>query len=168
MVVLIDAISASASEIVAGALKDHHRALIIGTRSFGKGNVQTIQRLHGTEAEIKMTIAYYYLPSGRRVHRDPKEKNNEDHGVEPDVTMELTGSQIRKLYSTRRNAEVLHRDDLPEEEKTWKLFTTEDILQSDPQLEMALLCMQAHLWAQTFAPVVVAEHRAARPHFDAE
>ena len=71
LVVLVDGGSASASEIVAGALQDHDRALIVGTTSFGKGLVQTLYNLDGGYA-VKMTTAKYYLPSGRLIQKDRK------------------------------------------------------------------------------------------------
>jgi carboxyl-terminal processing protease len=77
IVVLIDAGSASASEIVAGALQDRHRALVMGERSFGKGSVQTLLPLTSDSA-IKLTTARYYTPSGRSV---------QEGGIEPDITV---------------------------------------------------------------------------------
>jgi carboxyl-terminal processing protease len=78
MVVLINGGSASASEIVAGALQDHHRAILLGTRSFGKGSVQTIIPLPGHGA-MRLTTARYYTPSGRSIQAK---------GIEPDVVVE--------------------------------------------------------------------------------
>jgi len=75
IVVLINGGSASASEIVSGALKDHHRAIIVGTRSFGKGSVQTIMPLQGNGA-MRLTTARYYTPSGRSI---------QNLGVSPDI-----------------------------------------------------------------------------------
>ena len=69
LVVLIDGASASASEIVAGALQDHDRAVILGTTSFGKGQVQTAYRLDGGYV-LKMTVGKWFTPSGRTIHRD--------------------------------------------------------------------------------------------------
>jgi carboxyl-terminal processing protease len=78
IVVLINGGSASASEIVAGALQDHQRAVVIGTRSFGKGSVQTIMPLQGDGA-IRLTTARYYTPSGRSIQA---------LGVSPDILVE--------------------------------------------------------------------------------
>ncbi|MCP8899618.1 S41 family peptidase [Gilvimarinus xylanilyticus] len=78
VVVLINDGSASASEIVAGALQDHHRAVILGTRSFGKGSVQTVVPITESRA-IKLTTARYYTPGGRSIQAQ---------GIEPDVIVE--------------------------------------------------------------------------------
>jgi carboxyl-terminal processing protease len=78
LVVLINGGSASASEIVAGALQDHHRAIIVGTRSFGKGSVQTIIPL-GSNGALRLTTARYYTPSGRSIQAK---------GIEPDAVVE--------------------------------------------------------------------------------
>lgn len=79
MVVLINGGSASASEIVAGALQDHKRAVIMGTQSFGKGSVQTILPLPSNTSAIKLTTARYYTPSGRSIQAD---------GIKPDILLE--------------------------------------------------------------------------------
>lgn len=78
LVVLINGGSASASEIVAAALQDHRRASILGTRSFGKGSVQTLMPL-GDEGALRLTTALYYSPSGETIQA---------HGVEPDIEIE--------------------------------------------------------------------------------
>ena len=96
IVVLINGGSASASEIVAGALQDHHRAVLLGTRSFGKGTVQTIIQLPGHGA-MRLTTARYYTPSGRSIQAK---------GIEPDIVVEP--AKIEKLAAEKS----LHEADL--------------------------------------------------------
>ncbi|MCK0139700.1 S41 family peptidase [Aliiroseovarius sp. F47248L] len=78
MVVLINGGSASASEIVAGALQDHHRAIVVGTKSFGKGSVQTVMPL-ASDGAMRLTTARYYTPSGRSIQA---------LGVSPDIVVQ--------------------------------------------------------------------------------
>jgi carboxyl-terminal processing protease len=97
MVVLINGGSASASEIVAGALQDHHRAVVLGTKSFGKGSVQTIIPLAGHGA-MRLTTARYFTPSGRSIQAK---------GIEPDILVEP--AKIEKVASAtpgRREADL--------------------------------------------------------------
>src|SRR6185436_5743061 len=84
MVVLVNGGSASASEIVAGALQDHKRATVIGTQTFGKGSVQTIMPL-GNNTAIKLTTARYYTPTGRSIQAK---------GITPDVIIEEPGATL--------------------------------------------------------------------------
>jgi carboxyl-terminal processing protease len=98
LVVLVNGGSASASEIVAGALQDHKRAVILGTRTFGKGSVQTILPLNNDSA-LKLTTARYYTPSGRSIQAE---------GIEPDIILdplkvtkiEPTGERIKEADLT--------------------------------------------------------------------
>ncbi len=97
IVVLINGGSASASEIVSGALQDHHRAIVLGTKSFGKGSVQTVIPLAGHGA-MRLTTARYYTPSGRSIQAK---------GIDPDIVVEP--SKIETLMASERMSEA----DLP-------------------------------------------------------
>jgi carboxyl-terminal processing protease len=94
MVVLINGGSASASEIVAGALQDHHRAIVLGTKSFGKGSVQTIIPVP-QQGAIRLTTARYFTPSGRSIQAT---------GIEPDIVAEQ--ARIEPLEQSRRTSEA--------------------------------------------------------------
>lgn len=96
IVVLINEGSASASEIVAGALQDHRRAIILGTRSFGKGSVQTIMPLSGHGA-MRLTTARYFTPSGRSIQAK---------GIEPDIVVQQAKIETIKRQSKRREADL--------------------------------------------------------------
>jgi carboxyl-terminal processing protease len=106
MVVLVNEHSASAAEIVAGSLKDHNRATILGTRSYGKGSVQELIELDDKGGELKLTTAYYYLPSGRLVHR---KKDATDWGVEPQIKVELDDTTEKAIERGLSDADLLPR-----------------------------------------------------------
>jgi len=97
IVVLINSATASAAEIVAGALQDDHRATIMGTRSFGKGSVQTIIPLEGEHGALRLTTALYYTPSGRSI---------QGQGITPDVVVSLPKNE------QVANAVLSHESDL--------------------------------------------------------
>lgn len=113
--ILINGGSASASEIVSGALQDHRRAIVLGTRSFGKGSVQTLIPLPGNGA-MRLTTARYYTPSGRSIQAK---------GIDPDITVEP--ARIEKLEDTD-----IHEEDLkgalenPDGEKPKVILPTQD------------------------------------------
>jgi carboxyl-terminal processing protease len=105
LVILIDGGSASASEIVAGALQDHGRAVILGTKSFGKGSVQTIIPLAGQGA-MRLTTSLYYTPSGRSIQAK---------GIDPDILveqarLETVTSRTRRNEASLRNHIVTNPD----------------------------------------------------------
>lgn len=96
LVVLINGGSASASEIVAGALQDHRRAILLGTRSFGKGSVQTISPI-GNQGAIRLTTARYYTPSGRSIQAQ---------GIDPDIVVEQSRIERIDQPQQRREADL--------------------------------------------------------------
>src|SRR5437763_14622349 len=98
MIVLVNEHSASASEIVAGRLMDNKRALVIGTRTYGKGSVQEVIPLESNGGELKLTVAYYYLPSGRLVH---KKKDATDWGVQPNIVVPMDEATEQKVDNER-------------------------------------------------------------------
>ncbi len=95
IVVLIDDGSASASEIVAGALQDHRRAIVMGVKSFGKGSVQTIMPLGQGTGAMRLTTSLYYTPSGRSIQQT---------GIEPDIVVPL--SRVEKVDTGERRSEA--------------------------------------------------------------
>lgn len=96
IVVLVDAGSASAAEIVAGAIQDHHRGIVMGERSFGKGSVQTLLQLDDTTA-LRLTTARYYTPSGRSV---------QEGGIEPDILVPQISDPDYKTRPKFREADL--------------------------------------------------------------
>ena len=110
MVVLINGYSASASEIVAGALQDNRRAVLVGEKSFGKGSVQSVLPQDGGTA-IRLTTAKYYTPSERVIH---------ENGIEPDVVVPMSVENWRNILLSRNRAEEKTGDEsLPAADEGW-------------------------------------------------
>ena len=132
MVVLVNGGSASASEIVAGALQDHHRAVILGTQTFGKGSVQTIMPL-GNNTAIKLTTARYYTPGGRSIQA---------LGITPDleVLQDLPEDMKKNATSTETRGESSLRGHLPGqgEEKSGSQSYVPPDRKNDKALQTAL------------------------------
>ncbi|QQE12362.1 S41 family peptidase [Planctomycetota bacterium] len=113
LVVMANESSASASEIVTGALSDNERALFVGTRTFGKGSVQEIRELtSGSETAglLKFTNAYYYLPNGRNIH---KREGKDTWGVDPSegAYVRMTPKQVEEMIKVRRESDILRQND---------------------------------------------------------
>ena len=130
LVVIINSGSASASEIVAGALKDHKRAIIIGTKSFGKGSVQTIipfKQSNGEMAGIRLTTARYYTPSGESI---------QGKGIDPDIIVEQGNFEAREF---NKISEADLKDSLDKDEQKEKENLDSEL---SPQEERLLIDFQ--------------------------
>lgn len=129
LVVLINEGSASASEIVAGAVQDRKRGFLIGTKSFGKGSVQTIIPLEDGSA-LRLTTAHYYTPSGRSIN---------DKGIQPDLVVEAPTIPEGKSVKDLRQ-EALERRMKGEgiTDKSWTIPISPEELERDPQLARAV------------------------------
>ncbi len=105
LVILINKYSASASEIVAAALQDHGRAVIIGERSYGKGSVQNVIMLENETSALKLTTASYWRPSGKNIHRFPDTKDFESARIDPDEwgVKPNDGFEVKVTDIERRN-----------------------------------------------------------------
>lgn len=125
VIILTDSGTASASEIVAGALQDHHRALVMGERTFGKGSVQTLLPLGPTTA-LRLTTARYYTPSGRSV---------QEGGIEPDIAVPQLSDPDYKARPVFREADL--RRHLINEVKTDNKVLEEDT-KEDPRFSMTV------------------------------
>lgn len=122
LVVLVNEHSASASEILAGCLRDHHRAIVLGERTFGKGSVQRVYGLErglgwlrpaNPKARLKLTTALYKLPNGESPHKLP---DAETWGVDPDRELTLTPKEAIKVLDRHSKAFIIHNGDESEPE----------------------------------------------------
>lgn len=137
--ILINENSASASEILAACLKDRQRAIIVGVRSFGKGSVQNVIPIEGGKAAIRLTTAYYYPPSGRRIHRR-NSPADDDWGVDPnpDCEVGMNDSQIEATIARFRDRSQPMTDSLREEPTNRGEPLSDPTILADPQLSLAL------------------------------
>lgn len=120
LVILIDRFSASASEIVAACLQDHGRAKVVGQRSWGKGTVQNLISLGEKRGALRLTIASYWRPSGKNIHKKRNATDADEWGVRPDEGYEvvLTDEEMEKILRARRQRDALLFDgDEPADEQ---------------------------------------------------
>jgi len=138
LVILVNQYTASASEIVAACLQDHHRATIVGQRSWGKGTVQNVIDLEHGRSGLKLTTASYWRPSGRDIHRHEDNKTQEDWGIQPDTGYEvkLTEDETVELAKARDQRDIVRAADAT---------TAELPALDDPQLAKALEALQSLL-----------------------
>lgn len=137
LVVLVDQGSASASEVLAGALQDHRAAVLVGAPTHGKGLVQTIRRYPDEGTIAKVTTSYYYTPAHRNLERDPK--NGRDYGIAPDLEIPISDEERYAIANHTRHygAPLALRDDL----LAWEAAVGEELIDRHPldaQLDAAL------------------------------
>ncbi len=153
IVVLINGLSASASEVTAACLQDHHRAVVIGQRSYGKGSVQNVIDLEGGKAALRVTSAYYFPPSQRNIHKRPKAKDTDEWGVHPDPGFDvvLNEEASKKIFQRLRDrGNPLFKPNTPGSEAVDGGATSLDravgldpSIENDPQLKRAIEYLQS-------------------------
>lgn len=116
VVVLINGYSASASEITAGCLQDHDRAIIVGERSWGKGTVQNVMPFEGGKSALKLTVATYWRPSGQNIHRHVDAKEEDAWGVKPNegYDVQTTDEIALKIMKLRLRRDKVLEEPIPE------------------------------------------------------
>jgi carboxyl-terminal processing protease len=153
--VLLNASSASASEVLAGALSENNRAIIVGTRSFGKGSVQTVRRIPSNGGELKITGQGYYLPSGRSISR---KDDSPTWGVDPSegFYVPMSDPELIAMLDVRRKQEVLRssaeKSDANDQPANWT--DTAWVLETlkDKQLTAAVRAMQGKIDSGNWTP----------------
>jgi carboxyl-terminal processing protease len=135
MAVLVDGGSASASEILSGALQDNGVATVVGTRSYGKGSVQSLLTILGGTAQLKLTTQYFFTPNGRRIHR-PRDAGPEDlsWGIVPDIEVAVDPRLRLKVSREESDREM---DRLKARAGEDVELPPEVLHQDDPQVEAA-------------------------------
>ena len=142
LVLLVDSGSASASEVLAGALQDHCVAAVVGESTYGKGTVQTLRRVGEDRAIVKLTTANYFTPSWRRIER--QSPDDLEAGIDPDLVVELTPQQKSDIhvFLDTYSPPPVHREAI----SAWAASLGEPLLAErpeDPQLEAALKLLAA-------------------------
>ena len=149
IVVLVNGQTASAGEIVAACLQDQHRAKIVGERSFGKGTVQNLIPVEAGQSRLKLTIATYWRPSEKNIHRMSSSKDSDEWGVKPDAGCEvkLDDEEQTAWHQGRRQRDGrLMPEDLTAE-KPSSGAAPESPVKFDRQLKRAVEVMRQELAA---------------------
>jgi carboxyl-terminal processing protease len=133
----------------------HKRAILVGERTHGKGSVQEITHYPGGGAQLKYTMAYYYLPSGQRVESQDamKKQGRADWGVGPNIEVDLTSEELRKMLSVQRENDVLVQADRSNSGHEVKKYNIEETLAADPQLAVGVLAVKTKLIQADSIPV---------------
>lgn len=149
LVIVANESSASAAEILTGALSDNDRAKFVGTRTFGKGSVQSVIKLDNNLGALKMTNAYYYLPNGRNIHR---REGNDTWGVDPQdgYYVPMNGEEIKAMVDARRKQDVLKIGGTNGTTVSPSMIK-KDL--ADPQLAAALTAIQGKIFTGKWNPV---------------
>ncbi|MCI0683441.1 MAG: S41 family peptidase [Gemmataceae bacterium] len=158
--ILLNRYSASASEIVAAALQDHLRAVVIGERSYGKGSVQNVIAMEGGATALKLTTASYWRPSGKNIHRFPDSKEEEEWGVKPNPGFEMKLSDEERInyFKWRRYRDIVRRNGegpKPADEEKLKDFRDRVLDKALEHLRGELKKQQGASRPQPSAPVAV-------------
>ncbi|MFW6158339.1 MAG: S41 family peptidase [Planctomycetota bacterium] len=170
LAVLISRRSASAAEIFAGAVQDHKRGLVVGMRTYGKGSVQTLFPLQGRKSAIRLTTAYYYTPSGRLIHRNPNNPDQETWGIEPDQKIEVPLEEEIELWNHWREEHIQEarerngeppRPETPDEPEKPEAPRSDEKPEAkkefrDRTLDAAVTALKTILWTRERAPAAAA------------
>lgn len=162
VVVLINPLTASASEILAGVLQDpkYKRAVVVGQRSYGKGSVQSMSTDCGEGSQLKYTVAYYHLPSGRRVEsRDLMETlGRTDWGIMPDVNVELRSAELQEIARVQKINGFLVTNGNEDPFKGVSRYSSQETIEADPQLAVGLLVLKSKMIQSGAQPTTQRQH----------
>ncbi len=170
LVVLVNQYTASASEIVAACLQDHGRAKVVGQRTWGKGSVQHVLNLEGGRSALKLTIATYWRPSGRNIHRlHPDDPESQTWGVVPDpgCDLPLDAETFERVVRARNLRDIVRAaaggggaESLPPGLAAFSADAARDPIDVDPQLRKAFELLTTP--AASVGPADSAGEKAAR------